>query len=83
MNIIPLLAEMGGPGGWGFGGGGFWFLFPLLWILLIGTVIWFVVRRTRKETPKERATAILAGRYARGEIDANEYQQRLDGINNL
>ncbi|MPZ53413.1 MAG: SHOCT domain-containing protein [Acidimicrobiia bacterium] len=76
---------MGSHGGWanGFGGGGPWFLFPILWILIIGTVIWLVARRNRKETPEQRATAILASRYARGEIDVDEYHKRLDGVKGL
>ncbi len=89
MNALSMIADVGGPGSWGsgwFGGGGgpYWLLFPLIWIVVIGTVVWLVSRRSRRaETPAERATAILTGRYARGEIDVDEYHQRLEGIRDL
>lgn len=82
-----LLAVAGGPGPWGSDwaggwGGPWWLLFPLFWILVIGTVIWLVARNRRQESSStssvERASEILAARYARGEIDTDEYHQRLD-----
>lgn len=66
---------------------GFWWIFPLIfgsfWLLVIGTFIW----RGRwwhagPYTHPHDAQTLLRERYARGEIDANEYQQRrntLDG----
>lgn len=49
----------------------------LLWIGLLITIIWLLVRafsgaRERRMTAHE----ILAERFARGEIDAQEYQQK-------
>ena len=43
---------------------------------------WFVFGRRRWGPPSgiERARGILAERYARGEIDANEYQERLNRL---
>jgi putative membrane protein len=60
--------------GWG---GGPWFLFfPLLWIgLFAGVFILFFRRRDRWQT--HSAEEILAERYAKGEISAEEYRQRL------
>ena len=87
MQFLLAVAQAGGPGPWGPGwdggwSGPWWLLFPLFWILVIGTVIWLVARTRRHESssasPVERATEILAARYARGEIDTDEYQRRLD-----
>ena len=87
MNILLEMAQAGGPGEWGPGwaggwGGPWWLLFPLVWILVIGTVIWLAVRNRRQESsspsPVGRAAEILAARYARGEIDTDEYHRRLD-----
>ncbi len=55
-----------------------WFPFGLLWIAVLGTAIWLVVRNLR---PRERsASDILAERYARGEVSSEEYRERLDEL---
>ena len=61
--------------GWG---GGPWFLFfPVLWIaLILGAFFLFRGRRERWGT--HSAESVLAERYAKGEISADEYRQRLD-----
>lgn len=63
--------------------GGFspWFLlFPLFWILVIGLFI-FIARRTwrtnHRWAARQGGEGVLRERYARGEIDENEYRQRL------
>ncbi len=71
---------MYGDGGW------LWMAFmPLLWIVVIGLVVWVVIRltqgprggryredgRERRETPEE----ILDRRYASGEIDTETYTE--------
>ena len=57
---------------------GWWFLFPLLFW---GTIIFFLVRGVRRcgrFRPGWRSgEAVLAERYAKGEIDADEYRNRL------
>jgi putative membrane protein len=69
------------------GGGWAWMAFmPLLWIVLIGLVVWAVVRLThqsaghgngpdhrwpQRESPEE----ILDRRFASGEIDADAYTE--------
>ncbi len=62
---------------WGHGPG-WWFLIPLLFW---GTIIFFLVRGFRRWGrfgPTWRSgEAVLAERYARGEIDADEYRDRL------
>jgi putative membrane protein len=69
---------------WHDGGNGFayWWIFPLffgsLWLLLIGAAIWFAVRWSRLSARRSGTdpVATLQDRFARGEIDADEYQQR-------
>jgi len=76
-------------GGWG--GWGWMMLMPLVWIALVGVIVWAVVwlaqpgRRasstleygqSRRETPQE----ILDRRFASGEIDADAYVQTRDRL---
>ena len=81
----------GGYGGWGqgmmggFGGGG-WFgsIFMLIFwgLIIVGLVLlirWLVFATRRGEDPARggsRAMDILKERYARGEIDREEFEQR-------
>ncbi|MGH2526768.1 MAG: SHOCT domain-containing protein [Actinomycetota bacterium] len=72
--VETLLAEVAfrdGVGGW-------WFLFfPWIWIaLIVGAFFVFRGRRSRWHT--HSAEEVLGERYAKGEITAEEYQQRLD-----
>ena len=63
------------------GDGGFFFLFPLVWIAVIGVIAFVVFRRRRRWLaaggPRQHQTAgaiaILAERFAKGEMTANEY----------
>jgi putative membrane protein len=60
--------------GWG---GGPWFLFfPLLWIVLIAGAF-FLIGRRHDRGQTHSAGKVLAERYAKGEISADEYRQRL------
>lgn len=55
----------------------------LFWIVLIVLFIWWMRRsawRYHEPTPLERARGILAERYARGEIDDEEYRERLSHL---
>lgn len=68
-------------GPWHDGGFSPWFLlFPLFWILVIGLLI-FVGRRTwrsnRRWAAAQGGEGVLRERYARGEIDEDEYRKRL------
>jgi putative membrane protein len=76
-------------GGWG---GGWWMmLMPLVWIALIGVIVWAAVRvaapagrtsspadygQPRRETPQE----VLDRRFASGEIDADAYTRARDTL---
>jgi len=64
-------------------GPAWWPLIPLtwalFWILLVGTVLFVLRRRGGPGAWRGRATgeSVLAERYARGEIDEEEYHHRL------
>jgi putative membrane protein len=66
----------GGPGAW-------WPLIPLAWalflILIVGTVLFVLRRRGGPGAWRGRPSgeSVLAERYARGEIDEDEYRKRL------
>jgi len=79
-NLAVLATHVGGSGWAGGWAGPWWVIFPLLWIAVIATVIWLVARQRRRSSIEERPLEILAARYARGEIDSNEYRSRRDEI---
>jgi putative membrane protein len=87
-HVLPLLLTFGSEGwrhGWGPGGGWGWLWGPivlLLWMALIATVVWFVVRsaRPRERSGLEWAREVLAERYARGELATDEYRERLEQL---
>jgi len=58
----------------------FWWIFPILWFLVIaGGIVAAVVftRRNREAAGPRAGEAVLAQRYAAGEIDEEEYTARL------
>jgi putative membrane protein len=72
-------------GGWG--GWGPMMLMSLLWIVLIGLVVWAAIRlgqrpsdETRAQPPRETPQEILDRRYASGEIDTDAYVQARDAL---
>ena len=67
-----LLANDWGPGAW-------WPIFPSFWLLVLGAVIFsaFRFRRTGRWHQGQSARAVLAERYARGEVSVEEYRERL------
>jgi len=59
------------------------FFMPILWIVVIGLIIWAVSAGTRRSgesdtttTSKDSALEILKRRYARGEINKEEFEAR-------
>ena len=64
-------------GGWGWGG---WMVGGLMMLAVWALVFWAivsVVRRPTETSSRSRGSEeILGERFARGEIDADEYQQR-------
>ena len=85
MNGVFVAMALASAGGDGWDGG--WWLARLavtvaVIVLVVFSLRWFVFGRGRWGPPSgvERARGILAERYARGEIDANEYQERLNRL---
>lgn len=85
MSIFLESATQAVAVGWAGGRGGpWWLIFPILWIALAATVVWLLVRRRESpQAPAEGAVAILSARFARGEIDSEEYRRRLDELRGL
>ena len=78
-----------GYGDWndGMGGGsGWWILMTILMVVFWGGLIWFavtLVRRpnhTSKSVTRKTAHEILDKRLARGEIELDDYRQRLEAL---
>jgi putative membrane protein len=57
-------------------------LFWVVLVLAIALAVRYLDRRRDESPPPPPPTAeqVLAGRFARGEIDADEYRQRLDTL---
>jgi putative membrane protein len=63
----------------------FWLL---IWIVFLGMIAWSVVQWTRNNSqasapsrpPSKSARELLNDRLARGEIDLDEYEQRLKAL---
>ncbi len=79
-------------GNWGFGGPGFFGMgvgLLLFWGLLIVAVVvlvrWLAAGASRKDAAPEQpgALEILAQRYARGEIDRAEFEQKRHDLDAL
>jgi putative membrane protein len=76
--LTPVLA--GGPWMVGHGGGPWFLLFPLVWIL-VALVVFLIVSRRRRHwarTGPGSARSTLAQRFAKGEIEEDEYRARLE-----
>jgi putative membrane protein len=74
MNAYTYIASVVADSDWHHDG--FWFFrFGLLWLVALGALIWFLARRRDRRSSSARE--ILADRFARGEIDAQEYRERL------
>jgi len=71
--------------GWDYGGSmmvGWMWLWWLLLVALLGAVVWAVVRTAGagSQSPDQSPEAVLKQRYARGEIDHEEFERRLSGL---
>lgn len=73
---------MAGRGDWGHMGGWGWGMAIFGWVFMtvvVGLVVWLVVTSTRRSGPSRREQGpldLLDERYARGDIDREEYLQR-------
>lgn len=73
--LIPLLADGGGHSHW-------WIVFPIFWALLLVSLLVLFARRCRPAHwgGGDPAAQILGERFARGEIEADEYRRRLEQL---
>jgi len=68
--------------GWGWGFAGFWAMLlfmALFWGVIVALVVWAVRQYRPRQEPAAGggdAMRILEERFARGEIDADEFQRR-------
>jgi putative membrane protein len=68
------------------GGGGRWIWVLLIMVVMVGIValvVWLIVRSSHGSAggrPSSSAKEILSERFARGEIDADEYHDRLSKL---
>ena len=90
--ILPLTlgaASGGQSGGWGMMGSGMmdgfsWWFMPIFFILFWGLVIWGIVALVRglsgsrgsDSSRADSALEVLKKRYARGEINKEEYEEK-------
>ena len=72
-------AMMGAMGSWGMGYGFFsWLIGLLFWIAIIAGIVllvrWLIDQGKLKGQPQDSALDILKKRYARGEIDREQFE---------
>jgi putative membrane protein len=72
---------------WADGGWSWWWmlLMMMFMVVLVAAVIWALVAVTRSgstmpDAKRPTAEEILNERFARGEIDASEYRERVDAL---
>lgn len=65
------------------GGYGTMFLMPVLWIVVVGLIVWAVLAAVRRpgesgssSAPSDSPLEILRRRYAKGEINQEEFEAR-------
>ncbi len=75
--VLADSSDLGHMGGWGWG----WMIFGLLfWAVVIGLVVWAVIRNSGTTQPKADPEAILAQRFALGEISSEEFAERRSAL---
>jgi putative membrane protein len=64
------------------GGDGWWPLWLLVWLAIVGALVWFLWRRWGRPRGDglDRAREMLAERYAKGELTSEEYHERLEQL---
>ncbi len=75
--VLADSSDLGHMGGWGWG----WMIFGSLFMAaLIGLVVWAVIRNSGTTQPKADPEAILAQRFALGEISSEEFAERRSAL---
>ncbi len=75
--MLTSIIATHGHDGWGYGPGPWFLIFPLLWIAVIGFLVWRFRRWGGPWRPQSAGRSVLDERYARGDISADEYRERL------
>ena len=70
---------------WGWQYGDWWMMGigMLIWLVAVGVVVWLIVRATSRDRSEPRGDAAeetLRRRFAAGEIDTEEFEQRLEAL---
>ena len=86
--MFELSTVMADNHGWvdhmdGWDGGWMWVwgtLMMLSWVAIIAGAVYLFTRRTSGEDHRDRVREILDERYARGEISAEEYREKLSHL---
>lgn len=83
LKAVAVGLALAEPGDWGHMGGWGWGMAVFGWVFMaaiVGLVVWLVVTSTRRTRPPgsggRGALDVLDERYARGDIDREEYLQR-------
>ena len=75
--VVADAVGWGHMGGWGWGMAVFGWLFMTLLVVAVAWVVWSTARRPEPPpTGESRAQEVLDERYARGELDRDEYLER-------
>ncbi|MFB9198950.1 SHOCT domain-containing protein [Actinomadura verrucosospora] len=95
LTMLATQAAAMHPGGWHDGDApAFWPVFPitfgLFWLAVLGTAFYLIRRRMHDGAeaaraaadPMTKARSVLAERFARGEIDEDEYHVRMSALRN-
>lgn len=70
------MMSWGGQWGWGA-----WLAMSLMMLVFLSVVVWaFLAAARGSSNQRQRSEEILADRFARGEIDEDEYRRRRDLI---
>ena len=66
-----------GHGPWDGGGPGWWLIFPILfWVIVLSVIGYAIYRRSPAQSARGTAERTVAELYARGEITEDELKQR-------
>lgn len=80
--LAAMIAGMGNYDGDGHMGDGWWWVMGIGWLIFLAAVVAIAVALTRNHRAsggsRRSAQFTLDERFARGEIDADEYQSRRD-----